>query len=83
MCIEISYFCDAAILNSTDFMFLFQWYAYICTYTLLHRYAYIYIYIYIPMRRCMLLKRRDDLNKKKKMWKNKQRVANYISMKNK
>lgn len=51
MCIEISYFCDAAILNSTDFMFL-------CTLVCVYTNAY--------MHRCMLVKRRDALNEKKK-----------------
>lgn len=55
MCIEISYFCDAAILNSTDFMFL-------CTLVCVHTNAY--------MHRCMLVKRcfkRKKKEKKKKV----------------
>lgn len=79
MCIEISYFCDAAkILNSTDFMFL-------CTLVCIYMHIYIVtsvcIHVYIYIHKCMLIKRRDALNKKKNV--EKQRVANDMSMKNK
>lgn len=69
MCIEISYFCDAAkILNSTDFMFL---YTLVCIYMHIYIVTSVCIHVYIYIHKCMLIKRRDALNKKKKCGKTK------------